>query len=247
MSTKMRLLLTGPRNAAENMAIDEAILLAGDVPTLRLYEWSPPAITIGYFQSINEEVNLNECKKRGVDVVRRITGGGAVYHKHEITYSVVLPEKLVPADILESYRVICGGIIYALGALGINASFAGINDILVGGRKISGSAQTRKKGRVLQHGTLLLDVDVDEMFTLLRVPEEKMRDKIVKDVKKRVISIKQVLDNYRKDDVIDALINGFCKALHMSAEEQNMSDTEAEMARRLAVEKYSSYEWNHMR
>ena len=148
---KWRVIKLSTNSASENMAIDESILNSlsrGEVPnTLRLYRWNPSAVSIGYFQGINEEVNLDECKKRGFDVVRRITGGGAVFHSYEgeITYSILMKESLshIPDNILQSYQVILTGLIKGLKELGIQAEFRPVNDIVVNGRKISGSGSKR--------------------------------------------------------------------------------------------------------
>ena len=127
-----------------NMAIDEVLLERVSEklspPTIRFYRWSPSAVSIGRFQSMEEEVNVEKCREIGVDYVRRITGGGAVYHDNggEITYSLVAPESEFPKGIRESYRDICKSIISGLGSLGIKAEFMPINDIIAEGKKISG-------------------------------------------------------------------------------------------------------------
>jgi lipoate-protein ligase A len=176
MKEQWRLLQTGFSTASANMAIDRAILVAnseGKVPpTVRFYGWMPPAISIGYFQSLTDEIDLDVCKKLGVNYVRRITGGGAVFHDKELTYSIVIPESHpeIPKNIMKSYGRICGAVMKGLQHLGIESEYVPINDIITGGRKISGNAQTRKLETVLQHGTILMDVDVDKMFSLLKVP-----------------------------------------------------------------------------
>ncbi|RLF89943.1 lipoate--protein ligase family protein, partial [Thermococci archaeon] len=145
------------------MAIDEAIMRArieGRVPdTVRLYVFKPSSVTIGRFQSVKHDVNLEKAKELGIPVVRRITGGGSVFHDEygEITYSMVMGEDYHPAlkNIQESYRFLAGPLVDALKDLGLNAEFSGLNDIVVNGKKISGSAQTRRKGVILQHGTFM--------------------------------------------------------------------------------------------
>ena len=128
--------------AAVNMAIDEAVAEAISFneasPTIRFYGWRPSAVTIGRFQSMEDEVDLEACERLGIDRVRRRTGGGAVYHDQEgeITYSMICPESMVSKDITASYREVCGHVVEALVSIGLRASFHPINDVLVEGRKI---------------------------------------------------------------------------------------------------------------
>jgi lipoate-protein ligase A len=243
-----------PMTGALNMGIDEALL--GSVsrgespPTLRLYSWSPPCVTVGYFQSLEDEVDLGACRGAGVDVLRRLTGGGAVFHDAEITYSLVVPlgHELAPDDILESYRRICAALVAALAGLGVESAFAPINDIAAGGRKLSGNAQTRRSGCLLQHGTILLDLDAERMFSLLRVPAEKMRGRLIEDVKARVTSLRALLGReVPYSEAASALRRGFAEAWDAELEEAELSRSEADEARRLAVRRFSSPEWNGRR
>src|SRR3989338_3279674 len=178
--TKWRIIPLEEHDAFTNMALDEAaseaIASDSEAPTIRFYKWKPSAVSIGCFQSMEDEIDLNVCKKLNVDTVRRRTGGGAVYHDNfgEITYSVIAPESMFPKNIIESYKIICGWIIDSLALIGLQASFIPINDIIVNNKKISGNAQTRRNRIFLQHGTILYDVDVKKMFSLLRVPDEKI-------------------------------------------------------------------------
>lgn len=251
---EIRLLQTGYLNAATNMAIDESVMhhvaSGKSPPTFRLYGWKPPAVSIGYFQSLAEEVDLEVCKQLGVDIVRRITGGGAVYHDDEVTYSAVIPQKWesIPQSIPESYEFICGGILEGLKELGMDASFQGLNDIAVGGKKISGNAQTRRHGVVLQHGTILIDVNPEKMFTLLRVPSEKTRKKLIKSARERVTCINEVLPGSAAfEDVVSALANGFEKSLDVGFERSQLDKGELSQAKELAEKKYGTEDWNHMR
>ena len=166
--SKIRLIQTGHNPAQWNMGVDQALMTTAEdsVPVLRLYGWKPSAVSIGYFQSLEEEVDVKKCKKAGIDVVRRLTGGGAVLHEHELTYSFIT--KIYPTNIMESYRLICEPVVMCLKNLGLDAKFSPLNDIIVGDKKVSGNAQTRRKNTLLQHGTILLDVDVEKMFS---VPE----------------------------------------------------------------------------
>jgi len=261
-----RLLDTKSNSAAMNMAIDEAILQSG-IPTLRFFGWNPPAVSIGYFQGILQEVDLEACQGAGIDVVRRLTGGGAVFHDKEITYSFFVSEesKEVSRDIIESYGQICGFIIDGLKSLGLNATFAPVNDITVNGKKISGNAQTRRRGMILQHGTILLDVDVKKMFSLLKVPDEKIRDKMISAVEERVTSVSHELGKeVGYGEVKESIIQAFNQPSHMRSAftkckepatklqvrnlvEGELSNNEKEKAQKLFETKYATRKWNHLR
>jgi lipoate-protein ligase A len=252
MKREFRLLLTGHDTAFMNMAIDEAIMLhQGRVPpTIRLYGWKPPAVSIGYFQSLEEEVDLEKCREAGVDLIRRITGGGAVFHDNELTYSFITKESdpLVPKEILESYKVICSGIISGLSSLGVRSEFAPLNDIISGGKKISGNAQTRRNHCVLQHGTLLIGVDAKRMFSLLRVPSEKIRRMLIKSAEERVTSIGSLLGRKVSfEETADATAEGFRKSLGIKLVKGELTKSEMKMAKELAEKKYGAKEWNFRR
>lgn len=258
MAEEWRLLKTWAGSAYWNMAVDEALLKAraqGKSPcTLRLFTWSPSAVSIGFFQSLRHEVDLEECRRLGVDVVRRITGGGAVYHdsRGEITYSVVLLEEDLrrlglSTSIQSSYEALCRGLVEGLRLLGINAEFKPINDIVVSGRKISGSAQTRRAGAILQHGTLLLKSDIGIMFRVLKVSKEKLSDKAIKAAEERVTNIfKELGREAGFGEVVEALVKGFERALGIKLVEGELSQFEASLAEELKL-KYASREWLELR
>ncbi|MDR0387833.1 MAG: lipoate--protein ligase family protein [Treponema sp.] len=257
----VRLLQTGFHDCYYNMGLDEALLESvgrGDSPpVLRFYGWEPPAVSVGYFQGLEEEVDIRACKDRGIGVIRRITGGGAVFHRAELTYSVILPagHPLAGASIHDSYRILCGGVIRGLALLGLNARFAPINDILCGDRKISGNAQTRRKDTVLHHGTVLLDLDADLMFSLLRVPEEKMKGRLARDVKARVTSLRAQGISAGFKETEGAMIEGFRQALDLEftvplsapSYPDGPESAEDERARELALERFASPEWLYKR
>ncbi len=236
-------------DSAMNMAIDEAIMegvrLGTSPPTIRFYGWRPKAISIGYFQSLALEVDTAACARFGIDIVRRRTGGGAVFHDHEITYSIIGKEALFAAGITESYKRICGLVIDALQRLGMNAEFHPINDVLVGDKKISGNAQTRRKGVLLQHGTLLYEVNVDQMFQLLKVKDIKIKDKLITDVKQRVTSIRLQRPNLTKYDVYNALVSSFTKDKEYTI--SGLLPQERILAERLKEERYKNKKWTEQR
>jgi len=230
------------------MAIDEAILIARMnglvMNTLRFYTWKPACVTIGFFQSLEQEVDIKKAKELGIDIVRRYTGGGAVLHDKELTYSIVLDEREVSSNIIESYKKICKCLIKGLGSFGIKAEFAPINDIVVNRRKISGNAQTRKEGFVLQHGTILMDIDPQKMFSVLKIPDEKIRDKMIKSAEERVTSVKrEVGREISLEELERGLIKGFEDIFGVKFRERDLTEEELKLAEKLCKEKYSTKEW----
>jgi len=256
MIEEWRLLDTGFHDAFYNMALDEAIVVAQSknlVPnTLRFFKWEPSAVSIGYFQGMEEEVDTITCDARGIDYVRRRTGGGAVYHDRdgELTYSLIINQKhrLISEDFQETYETLCSGLVRGLRLLEVQAEFKRINDIVVEGKKISGNAQTRGMNVVHQHGTVLLRVDPSVMFAVLKVPNEKIRDKLVKSVEERVTSLNRVL---RRDvgfeELKEALTKGFEETFSIRLAEGTLIKFEEQTAAALKAEKYATREWNFKR
>lgn len=247
---KWRVIGLETNTAYMNMGIDEAIahsVRTGAEPaTMRFYKWKPSAVSIGRFQSLGDEVNVERCRELGIDYVRRITGGGAVYHDSngEITYSVIAKEAGMPSGIHDSYRLICGWVINGLAALGIESSFAPINDIVVGNRKISGNAQTRRDGILLQHGTVLYDLDVERMFGVLRISKEKISDKLIKSVEERVTCVRDY-SGVSQDGLYEALLGSFTdgKDFYMG----NLSKEELGQAFSFSKGTYGTDAWNFSR
>jgi lipoate-protein ligase A len=252
-----RLLELETNNAFMNMAVDEAILqarIAAKVPnTLRFFRWHPSAVSIGRFQKVEKEVLVENCKKNGVAVVRRISGGGAVYHDYdrEITYGVTIAtEDLGTGDIFAAYNLICNGLIEAIRTLGIRADFnpgdpKNCPNVSVNGRKISGSAQSHKSGVLLQHGTLLIGVDLKKMFTFLNVPWARTCMEVVNVAEKRITSVTQELGSgISMKEAYEALVKGFGKSLEISLKKGKLTSYEQKLAEKLCKEKYSTDEWN---
>jgi len=246
-----RIIESGKNPASWNMSVDSAVVESVSKglcpPTLRLYGWEPSAISIGYFQKLFDEVDVKKCEKSGVDVVRRITGGGAVFHECEATYSLVIPQSdpLIPGDdIIGCFRRICGGIIRGLDLIGVSASFEPINDVIAGGKKVSGNAQIRRKGCVLQHGTILLKVDVKRMFSLLTVSDEKIRDKLISRVEDRVTSVSDVLGrSVGFDEMIEVLRLGFSKEFEVDLVDGSLSSEEKENIEKFRKQKFANPAW----
>lgn len=249
MADEWRLLSLRIDDAFMSMAIDEALLrlnAEGKTPnTIRFWRWQPSAVSLGCFQSVEREVDLACARRHGVDVVRRITGGGAVFHDFngELTYSVVCRRGDLPEDIIESYRLICGGLVKGFRNLGLKAEFKPVNDILVNGKKISGSAQTRRWGSVLQHGTVLIDPDIRLMFELLKVSPEKISDKFIASVYERVTTVVRELKRKPSfEEVRNAMRAGFEQAFGIKLIERGLMQEELDLAAKLKP-KYASEGW----
>ncbi len=243
-------------NAAMNMAIDEAILtarIAEEVPnTLRFYRWQPSAVSVGRNQSPDAEVYLDACKRLGVDVVRRISGGGAVYHdfEGEVTYGVIANVRdLGTADITSVYVKIYGAITDALRLLGLPADFSSGDakncpNLTVNGKKISGSSQIISRGVVLQHGTVLVNVDLPKMFQLLKLKSATCSQ--AADIgKRKITSIQNELGHkISPSTVANALAQGFKAVLKIQLQESELTPNEKAFAEKLCKEKYATDKWN---
>ncbi len=244
-----RVITASKNDAFMNMAVDEAIcnyVRDGGEPTIRFYMWNPSAVSIGYFQSVMDEVDVEFCNKNGISVVRRRTGGGAVYHDShgEITYSVIAPQDMFPESILQSYKMICSWIVDGLESIGINSSFKPINDIIINEKKISGSAQTRKEGVLLQHGTVLYSLNLDTMFRCLKVSDEKIRDKMINSARQRVTCVNDYCD-IPIQKLHNSLLNSFCYGKEWRFGE--LTEKELADANFLAKNKYKTHQWNFWR
>lgn len=266
-ATEWRLLETGAHTGPENMAIDEAVALAharGEVPpTLRFYTWAPAAVSIGYFQSMASEVDLAAVRAGGYGYVRRPTGGRAIFHHRELTYSVVIREELFPGSVLETYQVLARGLLAGLRRLGAPAELAAgepdprafggeanpscfdtpsAAELVVGGRKVVGSAQTRRDGAILQHGSILIDLDYDLLFTLLRVPDPA---RAAAHLRRRATGLQAVLGRaVAVEEVRAAMVAGFQEALGLTLSPGTLTAAEAAAAAALVRDKYGSDDWN---
>ena len=251
---KWRLLDLRTYNAYWNMAIDEAILEArikNIVPnTFRIYRWNPSAVSIGRHQGMYDEVDIENCKKLHIDFVRRISGGGAVYHDYngEITYSIVAKQSELPQDIDETFKILCRGIINTLGKFGLEAMHGKFHcpSIFVHNRKISGNAQARRRGVILQHGTILLDYNPELMYTVLKVKRPNMKSRLVKSVYQKVTTVKNEINQIPEiDQFKDSLIEGYEKAFNIKCSSpEELTPEEFNIAKELVETKYSTDEWN---
>lgn len=249
-----RLINTNCNNAYLNMAIDEALLIS-DKPVLRFYKWKPAAISLGYSQSINE-INLNQCENLRIDYVRRLTGGKAVLHDKELTYSFIINENIMPKRIIDSYMLISNGILFALKLLGIDACMKdsieksasssicfnepSYYEITVGNKKLVGSAQTRKNSKLLQHGSILLGTDIEKMCLLFN----NCSKKIINYSKKRITSLNELNKKIKYNDLTRALKKGFEENFQIRLFSDELTNNELRLAKKLCREKYSTKEWN---
>lgn len=232
------------------LSVNEAITRAVDEGksqnTIRFMQIKPPTVTVGYFQSVKEEVDIAFCRKSGIDIARRWTGGGGAYedHRAELTYAVAarLRGSGIPIDFEGSFKHLCQGPVIGLRKLGANARFGGINDLIADGKKIGGTGQSRLKNALLLEGSILLD-DAKDMFQALIVSAEKIRDKGIGHPSERVTSLKRELG--RKVPVIEvkkALREGFEQALNVRLVDGELSDYELRLIDELR-KKYGSEEW----
>ncbi|MFW9895819.1 MAG: biotin/lipoate A/B protein ligase family protein [Candidatus Thorarchaeota archaeon] len=250
-----RILPLETSNGYWNMALDESILdhaIRKLVPnTLRFYKWKPSTASIGRNQSLQDEIDINFAKEKGYNVVRRITGGGAVFHDEtrELTYSIVCPikklEDLGATKVIDQFEIITQGIIFGLMNYGLEPEKDIIHcpAILLDGKKFSGNAQVRRKGFILQHGTILLDIDPELMYSVLKAPENVEKSRMVGSVRAKCIGIRNQIDNYNELKLIESLKKGFQKALRIKLEEGIITHEENVLAENLAREKYSNKKW----
>lgn len=269
-----RLLNTGFSGPAWNMAVDEAILLSHSrglvPPTVRFFGWNPPTLSIGYFQRATKEIDFDALREQGLGFVRRPTGGRAVLHDKELTYSVIVSEDhpMMPTSINESYRVLSMGLLEGFRELGLQAEmvtlgeeaekkkYEGIGssacfdspswyELVVEGRKIVGSAQTRQHHGILQHGSILLDLDIEQLFSVLLFSSERIRTFMKDQFKEKAVSIKDVsgrLVSY--EEAVQAFAAGFARGLGVNLVPSELTEEERELAEQLMREKYDTDSWN---
>jgi len=246
-----RLLETGPGDGAWNMSVDRALLLSREAgtspPTLRLYRFVPATVTLGRFQDI-ADVDLGECDRAGVGVVRRPTGGRAVLHDDELTYSVVASvSDGIPRGVAASYRYLCSALVAAHRGLGVPArltardrgtrsaacySHATTADVSVGTSKLSGSAQVWSGDTVLQHGSFVVTRDIDLEVRLLALDEDSARE-----LKTRTITLQDILGEVPSwDRMTQAIVDAFKTGLQIQLEPGCLSEAEARLAFELRSE-----------
>lgn len=264
MSAAYRFLDTGRQDAALNMAIDEAIQLChleGRVPpTLRVFRWTQPSISLGRFQQVEQEILIERCEQQGIALVRRPTGGRAVYHRDEFTYSFVSSRNYgIPAGIVASYAYLAQGLIAALNYLGVSAElsegrvsknpsaacFASSTqaDLTSGGFKVIGSAQVWKEDALLQQGSLPLDDRSAEFYSLLRFADELARTEALAQYREKTTPLYTFAPQISWDEVAQAFRVGFEAVLQTDFQPGELTPEEWKLAHQLAAEKYSKLTW----
>ncbi|WP_050180829.1 lipoate--protein ligase family protein [Domibacillus robiginosus] len=268
---------TGNQSAAYNMAVDEALLdwhSRGLIPpVVRFYGWEPAALSIGYFQKAEKEVNFDAIKEYGLGFVRRPTGGRGVLHEHELTYSVIVSEEHpdMPAGVTEAYRVISEGVLQGFRALGLAAEFAvprteeekaslknprssvcfdapSWYELVVEGRKVAGSAQTRQRGVILQHGSILLDLDEDKLFSLFHYPNDRVKERMKRAFGNKAVAINALRSEpVTLDEARVAFKQGFEDGLDIHLEPLVLTDDQKRQIETIQRDRYENPDWNFRR
>ncbi|MER2079035.1 lipoate--protein ligase family protein [Psychrobacillus psychrotolerans] len=273
--TKWYFINSGPCSPSYNMALDEALLdwhSEGLIPpVIRFYEWNPATLSIGYFQTVEKEIDIEAVKRLGLGFVRRPTGGRGVLHEHELTYSVIVTESYpsMPATVTEAYRVISEGLLLGFQNLGLNAYFSVPNtdeqkenlknpksavcfdapswyELVVEGKKVAGSAQTRQKGVILQHGAILLDLDEDKLIQTFKFASEEIREKVRKGLSQKAVSINKIISKpVTMEECKIAFKKGFADALEIELVEYNLTQEQKNYVKQLEVTRYANDKWNY--
>jgi lipoate-protein ligase A len=272
-----RFIDSGDCSPSFNMALDEALLewhSKGKIPpVIRFYGWNPPTLSVGYFQRVEKEIDLDAVKEHNLGFVRRPTGGRGVLHEHELTYSVIVSEDHpeMPKTVTEAYRVISEGILKGFHHLGLEAYFSvpktseerdalknprsavcfdapSWYELVVEGRKVAGSAQTRQKGVILQHGSILLDLDEDKLFSLFKYPNERVKERMKKAFSSKAVAINEISPRQiTLEEAKEAFYKGFSEGLNVDLQPYELSEEELAYVNTLAKDRYESAEWNFKR
>jgi len=236
--------LTPQQQMAADQVLTEEVGEGRRGPTLRIWEWERPAVVIGSFQSVKNEVDMENAQKYGFEVVRRISGGGAMFMEagSVVTYSLYAPIELVQGmSFAESYAFLDEWVIEGLKSLGIEASYQPLNDITSTKGKIGGAAQKRLgSGAVLHHVTMSYDMDGDRMVEVLRIGREKLSDKGIRSANKRVDPLRSQT-GLPREEVIDRLVATFRARNGLT--ESAITPAELERIDALVAEKFGTEEW----
>jgi lipoate-protein ligase A len=239
-------------NPFMNMAVEEAIprlVGEGKSPSTVRFWHNSNTIVIGCFQSAKLEVNMEACKETGTEIVRRFTGGGAVYHDSgNLNYAVSLRKDhpLVPGQNLQSvFEKLSEGSVQGLRKLGVRAEFQPVNDIQVDGKKVSGAAGSIRWNTIFHHGCILVNSDLRILGKVLNVPKAKLEERHVMSVQKRVTTVRDELGReISTREVRDAIVGGIESCYGVGVEPGDLTKEELGLAEELYQTKYSRLEWN---
>lgn len=239
-------------------------------PVIRFYEWNPATLSIGYFQRAKQDIDFEQIHKLDLGFVRRPTGGRAVLHEHELTYSVIVTEDYpeMPKTVTEAYRVISEGLLKGFQNLGLEAYFSipdteekrdllkkpksavcfdapSWYELVVEGKKVAGSAQTRQEGVILQHGAILIDLDEEKLISLFNFSSDRDRERMQKHLPQKAVAINQLANRtVDVEDCIEAFYKGFQEALDIELVPYELTEEQQSFVENLAKTRYESDEWN---
>ncbi|MER2106574.1 MAG: biotin/lipoate A/B protein ligase family protein [Solibacillus sp.] len=268
---------SGPSRPSFNMALDEALLdwhSAGMIPpVIRFYEWNPATLSIGYFQRAEKDIDLEKVRAQGMGFVRRPTGGRAVLHDRELTYSVIVSEDYpdMPKTVTEAYRVISEGLLLGFQKLGLEAYFSVPDtdearedlkkpksavcfdapswyELVVEGRKVAGSAQTRQKGVILQHGAILIDLDEEKLLSVFRFDSDEAKEAMRRKLPEKAVAINDLAKReVSVAECVEAFHEGFGEALAIELIPYELTNEQLAYVEEIERTKYQSDEWNFRR
>lgn len=248
MQPTWRLLDSGLVDSAQSAALDEAILeahIAHAVPnTLHFYVRTTPTISIGYFQKASESLDLEECARRGIQLVRRKSGGSSIYtDSGQLIYGLVVSESDVPRERPQSFRFICSALARAISSFGVDARYREMNDVEIAGRKVSGNAQLRRKGSLLQHGTIILDTDLSAMDAVLRMKESKRHS--ISTPSDRIVTLASLIGRAPSMTEMKRRISlELARDFEIKFVESSLTPLENRLVHKLVDDRYSKRDWN---
>ncbi len=273
--TQFRLNDSGRETGFWNMAVDEAIMEAVAAglqpPTLRLYGWEPPAVSLGYHQALDGGISREAVRERGYDIVRRPTGGRAILHADELTYSFCIRQDEIAGghSVMESYREISRGIIEGLRILGAQVSLGAEQDatpeveraaadsdaarpicfaktarcdLQAAGRKVVGSAQVRRHGGILQHGSIPITIDLEDQVAVMPGSDDRIARQVLAGAAMSVTDLLGRVVTY--EEISEAMVRGFAEVFEVELVPGDLSPDEQRRARQLHDERYATAEWN---
>lgn len=266
---------SGKGTPSFNMALDEALLNWHSEgllpPVIRFYRWEPAALSIGYFQKVEKEIDMEAVRRLGLGFVRRPTGGRGVLHEHELTYSIIVSEDYpgMPESVTEAYRVLSEGLLQGFQNLGLDAYFSvpqtddqkavlkkpksavcfdapSWYEMVVEGRKVAGSAQTRQKGVILQHGAILLDLDAEKLLSVFKFRSEEAKEGMRRKIPEKAVAINDLRTKKASpEECTGAFKAGFEAALGIRLKPFTLTSEQLSEVQKIEEIRYANPAWNH--